>query len=80
MSRFRVSYGDVFEFVGDAGDVVGELRVRHRSPDVSEDRFRRRLAIEMCEWDGGWFYFGDNDSFASSMMAHGMLVELPEVG
>ena len=77
MPKYRVEYGESFEFVGDdAGSVVSQLRARHRNPDVSEDRFRRRLAIELVEWGGGPVYFGTNEKLGESMLAHGYLVEL----
>lgn len=77
MARFRVMYGEWFEYDGEADGVVGQLRARHRSPDFSEEKFRRRLAIELVEWAGGHFYFGDNGALADSMIEAGLLVELP---
>ena len=79
MPKYRVEYGDVFEFEGvGVGDVVSQLRARHARPDGSEDRFRRRLALELVEWGGAPVYFGTNEKLGESMLAHGYLVELSE--
>lgn len=77
MPKYRVEYGESFEFEGECvGDVVAQLRARHAHPDGSEERFRRRLALELVEWGGGSVYFGSNEKLGESMLAHGYLVEL----
>ena len=76
--RFRVDYGDSFEFEADCWDgVVAQLRARHRIPGKDEEVFRRRLALEMVEYGGGIVYFDSNEKLARSMHRLGYLVELP---
>ena len=78
MKRFRVEYGDPFEFEADSWDgIVAQLRARHRMPGRDEESFRRRLAMELVEWGGGIVYFSTNSKLARSMHELGYLVELP---
>lgn len=74
MPTFRLNYGDVVEFDAQgAGEVVPFLQERHVAGGLSEDRFLRRLAIELCEWSGGYFCFDDRDRLAGSMLRSGLL-------
>ena len=38
--------------------------------------FMRRLAMEMCEWDGGVYCFHSRDALAGSMLRNGLLEEV----
>ena len=75
MPRFRLSYGSTVEFDGQsAGEVVPFLHVRHMTGSGErEDRFLRRLAMELCEWSGDYYCFTNRDLLAGSMMKHGLL-------
>ena len=74
MPTFRLNYGEVVEFEAQgAGEVVPFLQDRHVAGGVSEDRFLRRLAIELCEWSGGYFCFDNRDRLADGMMRVGLL-------
>ena len=75
MATFRVSYGTVVDFDGQtAGEVVPFLQGIHFvGRGEPEGRFLRRLAIELCEWSGGWFRFGNRDELAADMIRHGLL-------
>jgi hypothetical protein len=75
MATFRVSYGTSVNFEGQgAGEVVPFLHSRHiTGSGESEDRFLRRLAIELCEWSGKWFRFGSRDELALDMIRQGLL-------
>lgn len=74
MPRYRVNYGEKFDFWGQGvGEVVSVLRDRHMFGDDSEDAFMRRLAIEMCDWNGGDYCFHSCDALASSMIENGLL-------
>jgi hypothetical protein len=46
------------------------------APGTSEEAFRRRVAMEMCEWNGGVYYFGSNEMLALSMIEFGLLEKL----
>jgi|TARA_R110000851_G_scaffold49369_5_gene118856 hypothetical protein len=77
MATFRVSYGGDYEFEGqDVGEVV-PVMYRHKwrndflCPD--EGAYMRRTAIEMCEWNGGTYYYDSRSSFGASMVRNGLL-------
>jgi len=38
--------------------------------------FCRRLAMEMCEWNGGNYYYHSRDALADSMIKNGLLEEI----
>lgn len=38
-----------------------------------ERRFCRRMAIELCEWNGGNYYYHSRDALAGSMIKNGLL-------
>jgi len=77
MAKYVVRYGQSFEVeLGELGEIVGHLRARHLAPGTSEDVFRRRVAMEMCEWNGGVYYFGSNEMLGLSMIEYGLLEKL----
>ena len=77
MARYVVKYGQPFGVeLGEFGEIVGHLRARHLAPGTSEEAFRRRVAMEMCEWNGGVYYFGSNEMLALSMIEFGLLEKL----
>ena len=59
MPTYRLNYGEVREFEAQgAGEVVPELQRFHRTGGCdTEAVFIRRLAMEMCEWSGGFGSF-----------------------
>ncbi len=74
MPRYRVNYGETFDFWGqDVGEVVPELRSRHLISDEDELSFMRRAAMEMCEWNGKNYYFQTRDALGLSMIENGLL-------
>ncbi len=38
-----------------------------------EHKFCRRIALEMCEWNSGDYYFHSRDALACSMIRNGLL-------
>jgi len=77
MPRYCVDYGEYFEFDAQgAGEVVSVLRGRHMFGDDSEVAFMRRLAMELCEWNGGDYCFHSRDALARSMIENGVLEEI----
>jgi len=77
MARYVVRYGQPFEVeLGEFSEIVGHLRARHLAPGTSEEAFRRRVAMEMCEWNGGVYNFGSNEMLALSMIEFGLLEKL----
>lgn len=77
MPRYRLRYGDEFEFDAQgAGEVVPVLSERHMFGGGDERVFMRRLAMEMCEWDGGVYCFHSRDALAGSMLRSGLLEEV----
>ena len=59
MPKFRLTYGTNDEFYAQtAGEVVPILQDRHMLGGSDDEwNFCRRLAIEMCEWNGGNYYY-----------------------
>ena len=77
MPRFRLNYGESFEFDAQGvGEVVPILRDRHVAGDGDERLFCRRLAIEMCEWNGGTYCFSSRELLGGSMLRNGLLEEV----
>ena len=57
-----------------AGEVVPVLQERHMlGGGDSERSVRRRLAIEMCEWNGKNYCYHSRDALAKSMIENGLL-------
>ena len=74
MPRYRLNYCEVLEFEGQtAGEVVPFIAVSHMMGGESELKFVRRLAIEMCEWNGKNYYYCTRKTYANSMMKNGLL-------
>ena len=74
MARYRVNYGEIFEFDAQGPEeVVPVLHERHHCAESDERLFMRRSAIEMCEWNGKNYYFNSRKHFASSMIENGLL-------
>jgi len=75
MPRYRLSYGDVHEFDAQgAGEVVPIMQGRHYlGSGEDEFVFMRRAAMEMCEWNGGNYFFHSRDALADSMISGGLL-------
>lgn len=75
MPLYRVNYGESYEFMGQTPvEVVHEMKRRHLSGSgMSEERFMRRAAMEMCEWNGKNYYFCSKERFAKSMIDNGLL-------
>jgi hypothetical protein len=77
MTTYRVEYGDPFTVeLQKPDEIVHILRSRHMNPGMSEEWFRKRLALEMCEWNGKPYYFGTNGKLAWSMIKNGLLVKI----
>ena len=77
MPKYRLNYGESFEFYAQsAGEVVPILRDRHVAGDGDERVFCRRLASEMCEWNGRNYCYHNRDALAVSMLRNGLLEEL----
>ena len=75
MPKFRLTYGINDEFYAQtAGEVVPILQDRHMLGGSDDEwNFCRRLAIEMCEWNGGNYYYHNRDALAKSMIDNGLL-------
>mgnify|MGYP001599559048 CR=1 FL=1 len=74
MPKYRLTYGTSDEFYAQtAGEVVPILQDRHTLGGDSERNFCRRIAIEMCEWNSGDYYFHSRDALAESMFRNGLL-------
>jgi len=75
MPKYKLTYGIDDEFWGQsAGEVVPVLQKRHMlGGSDSERSFRRRLAIEMCEWNGKNYCYHSRDALAKSMIENGLL-------
>jgi hypothetical protein len=75
MPKYRLSYGTNDEFYAQtAGEVVPILQDRHMLGGGDDEwAFCRRLAIEMCEWNGGNYYYHSRDALAKSMIENGLL-------
>lgn len=77
MPRYCVDYGEYFEFdAQSAGEIVPVMQGRHMFGGIDEDVFLRRIAIEMCEWNGGDYYFHNRDAFARSMIKNGLMEKI----
>ena len=75
MKKFFLKYGSTCEvFEGEAAsEVIPILQSSHVSGNEPEDLFLRRIAIEMCEWNGKWYRFNSRDLLAEDMIKHGLL-------
>ena len=75
MPRYRVNYGNSFEFDAQGPEeVVPVMQLRHRVSGTDDERaFMRRSAIEMCEWNGKNYYYCTRKTYANSMMKNGLL-------
>jgi|TARA_R100000951_G_scaffold82376_1_gene70088 hypothetical protein len=75
MPRYRLDYGDSFDFYAQtAGEVVPILQERHIVGFGEDERsFCRRIALEMCEWNSGDYYFHSRSALAESMFRNGLL-------
>ena len=77
MATFRVKYGEFYEFEGQGiSEVVSAMyshQWRNDFPNPDEAGYMRRTAIEMCEWNGGTYYYDSCVSFGSSMVRNGLL-------
>ena len=78
MPRYCVDYGEYFEFDAQtAGEVVPILQSNHVSGGSDDERsFCRRLAMELCDWNGGDYCFHSRDALARSMIENGVLEEI----
>ena len=73
MPQYRLSNGyDQDFFAQGAGEVVPILQERRKSGE-NEGSFIRRVALEMCEWNGKNYYYHSRDALAASMMRNGLL-------
>ncbi len=74
MPRYRLNYGEVVEFEAQtAGEVVPFIAVKHMMGGESEPKFIRRLANEMCSWNGKNYCYSNRHKLAKSMMRNGLL-------
>ncbi len=75
MPKYRLNYGDSLEFDAQgAGEVVPMIQSgQGRGGGEDERRFCRRMAIELCEWNGGNYYYHSRDALAGSMIKNGLL-------
>ena len=75
MPRYRLSYGNVREFDAQgAGEVVPVMQEHHVIGGLEDERFfMRRAAIEMCEWNGKYYYYHSRSALAESMIKNGLL-------
>ena len=75
MPKYRLTYGTDDEFFAQtAGEVVPMLHDRHITGGIDNERgFLRRLAMEMCEWNGKNYCFHSRDALAKSMIENGLL-------
>ena len=75
MPKYRLNYGDQFEFFAQtAGDVVPVMQEHHVIGGLEDERFfLRRVAIEMCEWNGKNYYYHSRSALAESMIKNGLL-------
>ena len=74
MPTFRLNYDDKFEFEGQtAAEIVPILQGRHFLGGESEPKFIRRLAIEMCEYNGKNYCYSNRHKLAKSMIRNGLL-------
>jgi len=74
MPTFRLNYDDKFEFEGQtAAEIVPILQGRHFLGGESEPKFIRRLAIEMCEYNGKNYCYSNRHRLAKSMIRNGLL-------
>ena len=65
MPRYRLNYCEVLEFEGQtAGEVVPFIAVSHMMGGESELKFVRRLAIEMCEYNGKNYCYSNRHRLA----------------
>jgi len=76
MSTFRIKYGG-YEYEGQTYEEVVPVMYSHRYgtdlPCLDEDSFMRRIAIEMCEWNGKNYYYHSRSALADSMIKNGLL-------
>ena len=49
------------------------IAVSHMMGGESEPKFIRRLANEMCSWNGKNYCYSDRHKFAKSMIRNGLL-------
>lgn len=75
MATYRINYGEVREFECQSpSEVVPELQRYHMTGSCDDERlFMRRVASEMCEWNGKNYYFNSREDFADSMIRNGLL-------
>ena len=75
MPRYLLKYGTHREFNAQtAGEVVPFIQEGHfTGASDPEDEFVRRLAMEMCEWNGKWYRINSRDLLAKDMIKHGLL-------
>lgn len=75
MPTFRLKYGSTVDFDAQvASEVVPYLKSRHMTGGSDGERaFLRRLAIEMAEWNAGYYCWSSAECLADSMMRHGLL-------
>lgn len=75
MPKYRLKYGFDVEFDAQgAGEVVPMIQSGHRIGSCEDERrFCRRMAIELCEWSGGNYYYHSRDALAGSMIRNGLL-------
>ncbi len=74
MPRYKLDYCEVVEFEAQtAGEVVPFIAMDHMMGGESESKFIRRLAIEMCEWNGKNYCYSNRHKLAKSMMKNGLL-------
>lgn len=74
MPKYRLTYGSTSEFYAQTpGEVVPYIQKSHYLGDDDEQKFMRRLAGEMVEWNRGSYCYTSRDRLAQSMMKEGLL-------
>ena len=74
MPRYRLNYCEVCGFEAQtAGEVLPLFACGHCMGGEGEPKFIRRLAIEMCEWNGKNYCYSNCHKLAKSSSSNGLL-------